>query len=174
MKIVALLMFTSCLANAEPLSVCEVLANLSELNGKQIQVRGAWIRGDAMRFLWAITPCERPAVRDGWVFADGISVGTKESTQGMAASYAEYRAVAKAHPRAYILATLTGRLEAPEHFEIWTDPWGVTRPRAFDSWYFPAQLRFWAANHFKAVPPESWHTEAESERRNHLEPKRVH
>jgi hypothetical protein len=35
-------------ASTEPLTVCEVLSSLTELNGKKIVARGVWEQGDAI------------------------------------------------------------------------------------------------------------------------------
>src|SRR5271157_3841245 len=61
--------------HAQPMSVCDVLADLSALHGKQIKVRGIWRKGDAGEVLWASFPCEKPTIRDHWEFSYGIRVG---------------------------------------------------------------------------------------------------
>lgn len=71
-KLSALLFIVGPLLHAQPMSVCEVLADLSALHGKQIKVRGIWRWGDAGGTLWASFPCEKPTIRDHWEFVDAI------------------------------------------------------------------------------------------------------
>ena len=171
-RVQVVLLLASCSVLAQPLTVCEVLSDLSGLNGKQVRIRGVWSVGDAMSGLLAVPPCERPTVHDGWEFVDGISVSHKLGLRNLASAYAEYSALARAHPRAKILVTLTGRLDAPEHFVTWTDPWGVVRPRAF--WSFPANLTFWNAGDLRAVTLTADEIEALTRELQHPDPRRVH
>jgi hypothetical protein len=67
---------------SETFDVCEVLQNLSALNGKVVSIRGLWARGDTGERLDAKIPCERPPVRDGWQYWDTIDLrpdGGKDS-----------------------------------------------------------------------------------------------
>ena len=80
---------------------------------------------------------------------------------------------AKSHPGNRVVATLSGRLEAPEHFEIRTDPLGILHARVFGS-YFAAMLSFWSLGHFRGIPTTRSEEEAEIiERLRDPEPKRV-
>jgi len=156
---------------SEPMSVCQVMANLSALDGKQISVRGVWRRGDAGEVLWSALPCEHRTVRDGWEFVDAIQTGPLHGRQSAAGYYSEYREMASAHPGANILVTLLGVLRAPEHFEVWIDPWKIPHLRAFRS-SFAAQMSYMRVSDFKAAPPPT-ETEDEIERRRHSEPRRL-
>ena len=155
----------------ETLTVCEVLANLSSLSGKKIEVRGVWKRGDAAQFLEAERPCEQPTIRDGWLWADRINVIADQGKLSVAGYVAERSRLLERHGgHAKIIATLSGRIETREHFEIWTDAFGVQLPRGFAR--LVAQLRFWSATQLVAVP----YSAAELERQaseSDPQPKRV-
>jgi hypothetical protein len=155
----------------EPMGVCEVMANLPALNGKEISVRGVWRRGDSGESLWAVPWCEKHTMLDGFEYVDAIQTGPLTGFQSAASFYAEHRRLAAAHPGANIFVTIWGVLRAPEHFEIWIDPWNVERPRAFAAKY-AAQLAYTHVADFKAVqaPPE---TPDEIEWRKNSRPRRV-
>ena len=172
MKIERLLLFLVAVPSlySQPINLCEVLANLSELNGKHIQVRGVWRRGDAGQSLWPLSPCERPTIRDHWDFVNAIQVGPTNGLESAVPYYAKLREFAKAHPGMNIAVTMSGALEAPEHFEVWTDLRGAERPRAFGS-TFVAQLGYVSVTNFEAVQPAD--TEAELKRRADPWPRRV-
>jgi hypothetical protein len=128
-----------------------VLSSLTELNGKKIVARGVWEQGDAMRILRSEGPCEHPTIRDGWLWADIIDLVPESGKLSVAEYVAEYRRFRTQYPRHRIIATLTGRLETRERYEVWTTPFGVQLPRGFGRWA-AAQLRFVRADHLTAVP----------------------
>jgi hypothetical protein len=68
----------------------------------------------------------------------------------MAASYAAYEALAKAHRPCKILATLSGRLETRDHFK--TKKWarGPEIPVGFG--YYVAQLSYWKVTDLEVTP----------------------
>jgi hypothetical protein len=156
----------------QPLSVCEVLGTLSDHKGKEVEIRGVWKMGDSGQFLASTPACERPVIRDGWKFTDGIWVVPDQGSLGVAQYYEKYNKIRKSHPKAKIYVTLSGYLETYDHFEIWTDPWGVERPRAFGS-IFAASLRFLTADNFRVVPYEPGEAEEEYERYKHPQPRRT-
>jgi|KBSMisStandDraft_5_1062788.scaffolds.fasta_scaffold153457_4 hypothetical protein len=136
---------------AETLTVCEALANLTELNGRTVNIRGIWSVGDAHRALMAESPCEQPTVRDGWLWPDRINL---VADNGQIYRYAaEFRILLKSTPRHSPVVTLTGRFETKKHFEIKKFPNGSQLPQAFEN--LVAQLRFWKTSDFLAVP---WRT----------------
>lgn len=58
---------------AKPLSVCEVLAQLPALNGKEISVRGIWVANDHGQ--WLVPPgrkCPQDLVSEGFVWYNSI------------------------------------------------------------------------------------------------------
>jgi hypothetical protein len=165
-----LLLMAGPVVSAEPMSVCEVLADLSALHGKQIKIRGIWRKGDAGQALWASVPCEKRTVRDRWEFIDAIQVGPVHGPQSAAPYYRELRSIESSQSGMAIFVTMLGVLNAPDHFDVSTDS-GIERPRAFGA-RFAAQLGFVDVTDFKAVrlPPE---TVDEVQRRLYLIPKRV-
>lgn len=146
--------FLASQSRAQTLSVCEVLTKLSELNGKTIAIRGVWGRSDAGQGLRASPACEIPTIRNRWGFFDEIDVIRDTSPESMTSYYAAYRDIQKRYKSdVKIFATLHGRLETREHFAMWTDGFGKQSPDVFRH-YFIARLRFWSADHLKAVPYE--------------------
>jgi hypothetical protein len=138
-------------ASAQTYTVCEALAHLSELNGKQVKIRGVWDIGDTGETLWSdATSCSAPTIRDGWKWRDIISLRPPEGGPGMAGSYEAYAALAKAHRPCKIMATLSGRLETRDHFE--TKKWarGPEIPVGFG--YYVARLSYRQAEDMEAVP----------------------
>jgi hypothetical protein len=158
-------------SHAQPRSVCEVLAALPALHGKQIAVSGIWRKGDAGQALWASFPCEKPAIRDHWEFVDAIDVGPARGTLSASSYYRELRQITESHPEMDILVTMRGQLVAPEHFGV-SNLSGVEQPLAFGACLAAAQLRFLDVVDFKAVRHESG-TLDEIQRRLHFRPRRV-
>ena len=145
------------------MTVCQALANLSSLDGKKVNIRGVWKRGDAAQFLEAESPCEHPTIRDGWLWPDRINVIADQGKLSVAGYVAERsRLLHSRGGAAKIVATLSGRFEAREHFEVWTDASGAQLPRGYES--LVAQMRFWSASHLVAVPYVTAEAERESER----------
>jgi hypothetical protein len=68
-----------------------------------------------------------------------------------------------AHPGCHIVATLTGRLETRDHFDVHTFQDGLQYPIAFK--WFVAQLLYRAIDDFEAVPLELGELEQETESR---------
>jgi hypothetical protein len=164
--------FVACaLARAESLSVCEALANLTLLNGKAVEVEGVWRKGDSGQQIWATSPCPRPTIRDGWQFVDAIKVTPDGSNESVAEYYRQLRGFARTHPGTKIVATLSGRLEAPDHFETWTDPLGALHLRAFGS--LAARLRFSSADGFRSISVSAEEVAREAEVLRNPQPRRV-
>src|SRR5271169_1223730 len=109
-------------AAAQALSVCEALSELTELNGRKVKIRGLWEIGDTGQTLWSVSSCEVPTIRDGWVWRDIIRVAPEHGSASIAQFVAKRYEMFKAHRDAWILSTLSGRLETRDHFEVWTLP----------------------------------------------------
>lgn len=160
------------LIRAQPMSVCELLSRLADLNGKLVEVRGAWQSGDTGESLWATSTCEYPTIRDGWQFIDAIQVGPRNGRLSARAYYARLREIARSHPGTNVVVTVSGKLRVPERFEVWWDPIGhQERLRAFNN-IFVAELSYLSVSDFKAVqvPPL---TLTEIERLRYPQPQRV-
>jgi len=151
------------------LTVCDVLARSSTLDGKPVVVRGVVNWGDAVRSLWAAEPCEKPTIRDHWEFVDAIEfdVGGPERS----AYHRVYGQARAEHPGTAVLATLEGILKAPGHFEIRPDSLGFNLPRAF-AFGLAAKLSCTRMSGFRTARPREL-TQEESERRRHPEPRWV-
>jgi len=162
-------LLSSGIALGQTFSVCEALSKSSALNGKNVSIEGVWRKGDVGQQLWSPAPCTDPTVRDGWQFADVIKVEAGGENERVTEFYRRLRALAKAHPGTNIVATLTGRFEAPDHFEtVSAVPGAPPRPRAFGP--FAARIIFESADSFKSVPSDP---KAELEVRGRVEPRRV-
>jgi len=134
---------------AETYSVCEVLASLSELNAKTIEVHGAWAKGDNDQSIHAIQPCEKRTIRDGWLFGDGIEALPRDGKASVAIVVAEMRSFARSHPNGWIVVTMKGKLETSEKFEI-RHRYYDDVPEAYHWW--PARLNYWKVTRFESVP----------------------
>jgi hypothetical protein len=126
---VLVLLFTSTLSVAQTLSVCEVLMNLDSLNGKEVSVRGSWSPGlhGGGGFLLTPTPCDKPTIRLGWMWDDGIAalpdpqdptaLPGSPATLELKSVFAQYNRLYKRIEEdwltqpARVVATLFGRLE---------------------------------------------------------------
>jgi hypothetical protein len=159
-------------ASAQTLTICEVLSGLEDLNHQEIKVRGSWAVGHVGEVLIATSPCNHPTVRDGWIWQDAIQVFAQ--TDKAKAFADDYRRIEKSLStmNARIVATLSGRLETRNHFEIVTLPSGVKRPTAFG--YFVALLRYERVEDMTAVPFKPGESERELEIRRRPEPKQLH
>jgi hypothetical protein len=124
-------------------TVCEALMDLTDLNGKDVKIRGVFGAGHTGQELFASPPCAQPTIRDGWVWRDFISVW----------------------PANKIMATLVGRLETRDHFDVRIFQDGRQVPDAYR--WFVAHLLYRVIDHFEAVPegPQEIAQEAESRRR---------
>lgn len=146
----ALLVLPMAAASAQVLTVCEALDQLSELNGKEVEIRGAWQAGDTGEWLWAPEPCSHPIVRDGWVWKNTISIKREDANdyRRWRTISAQWSALKHGSPGPnLVLATLKGRLKTRDHFK-------VSRfshlPEAYG--YSPAVLVVSKAEHLQAVP----------------------
>ena len=167
LKIAISFLFLMLGAKAQTLTVCEVLRGLEDLNHQTIKVRGSWGVGDAGESLITTSPCDRRTVRDGWIWQDAIQVFA-QTDKAKAFAY-DFHRQEKENSR--IVATLSGRLETRDHFEVQTLVTGVKRPVAYK--YFVALLRYEDVEDMKAFPfkPGEWERELEILR--HPLPKRV-
>lgn len=154
----------------EPLTVCQALSQLDDLNGKEVSVRGAWGIGDTGEILIALGPCEHRTVRDGWVWQDAIRVfaGAKEAA---ARSEDYWRLTERMRDSgsltsSRIVATLSGRLETRRHFEVRNG-----RPAAFRD--FVALLRYLSVQEMQIAPYEAGQLEWELELCRRPVPRRV-
>lgn len=118
LRTLILLGVTWCRATGQTLTVCDTLANLTNLNGHEIRVRGVFTRGHTGQALYASPPCERPIIRDGWVWRNWIQVYPVNGPESVAEALQRYHEVAKAHPSDNVVVTLAGRLETRDHFEL--------------------------------------------------------
>lgn len=162
---------TAFIACAQTLSVCEVLSKLSSFGGQRVQIDGNFTHGDTGGRLWSISPCKNPTVRDGWRFVDAIAVNfsSLEVENRITSPYLDF---SRSHRGRYTIATVSGQLEASEHFEVWVDGFGVSRPQGFKR-DFPARIVVSDISHLKAIQLSPSATAEIIERRGHTEPTRV-
>jgi hypothetical protein len=142
---------------AKPLTLCEVLSRLSELNGKRVQVRAMWAaysEGTEGRSLVAIPPCEQPTIRDGWLWKDTVDAYPVGGISKYSRRLRQRAKLAKENRNSVILATLAGTIETHEHFGT-ARYRGIRRPPA-DFVYSVARLNFTDVGDLKAVPAEHW------------------
>jgi hypothetical protein len=166
-KIAISFLFVLLSASAQTLTVCEVLRGLEDLNHQKVKVTGSWSPGDAGEALITKSPCDSRTVRDGWIWQDAIQVFA-QTDKARAFRYDSHR-LEKQNSR--IVATLSGRLETRDHFEVQTLVTGVKRPVAYK--YFVAILQYEYVEDMKAVPLKPGEREQELEIRRHPQPKRV-
>jgi hypothetical protein len=148
-------------ASAQTRTVCEALTDLSDLNGRDVNIRGVFASGDTGQVLFASPPCPQPTTRDGWAWRDVIRVYPADGRKSASATIADYRRMAKAHPGCKILVTLTGRLETRDHFDVQTFPDGFEWPVAFK--WFVARLSYRTMGHLEAIRREPGEDEQELE-----------
>ena len=123
---------------AKVMTVCDVLRALEDVNGSEVTVRGVWSVGDQGQNLFAEAACERPTIRDGWLWADAIQVLPSSNN---ASSVGDYQRVATGtRPRPRIVATLTGTIETRDRFPVRRAVGGSVRPLGYK--YFVAVLRY--------------------------------
>ncbi len=120
-----------CGVSAQTRTVCEALADLTDLNGHEVKIRGAFIRGDTGQELFAWPPCPQPTVRDGWVWRDIIQVWPVDGQGSVTGALATYHEMAKAHRDCDIVVTLEGRLETRDHFDSKLYGDGLLHPIGF-------------------------------------------
>jgi hypothetical protein len=128
----------------QPLTVCQLLSQLDDLNGKQVSVRGSWGMGDTGEILLSTGPCEQRTVRDGWIWPDAIQVVGGMSNKEYWRLGARIREAGSRTPTR-IVATLTGRLETRPHFSV-----RYGRPVAFKG--LVALLHYQKAEDLQIVP----------------------
>jgi hypothetical protein len=133
-------------ASGEPYSLCEVLQDLSELANREVRIRGVWGVGDTGATLWADGRCPQPTIRDGWVWRDALELAPR-----MGDGYFNYRRLRKANPNANVVATLSGRLETRDRFDVRTFLDGSQIPIAFH--YYVARLVYKRAENLEVVRP---------------------
>jgi hypothetical protein len=150
LRIGATIVFTLFTVSAEPRTVCEALRDLSDLNGREVKIRGGWGIGDAGQGLFASPACVEPIVRDGWTWRDTIRVYPANGRDSVAGVIAKYREMRRAHPGNKIIVTLTGRLETRDHFDVRILPDGSQVPDAFT--FYVAKLAYWRVEDLEAVP----------------------
>jgi hypothetical protein len=137
---------------AQTQTVCEALRDLTDINGKQVRVRGVIAIGDTGQGVFASPPCPAPTVRDGWCWQDVIAIWPAHGRAAAASTIAELNRTRRAHPDCKLVATVTGRLETRDRFEVRTMPDGSLRPVAFN--YFVATLKYDGITDIELVP---WH-----------------
>jgi hypothetical protein len=105
-------------ASAQTLTVCELLAHLDDLNGKEVRVRGTWTIGDTGEFLESSVGCESHTVRDGWMWKDFIYVmPLNKDAEHFRSEH--YRLKTENYDKPVkIVATVAGRFETRDHFEV--------------------------------------------------------
>jgi hypothetical protein len=149
MKAVIVFVLALCRSSAETRTVCEALADLGDLNGKEVRIRGAFNAGHTGQELFASPPCSQPTIRDGWVWRDFIRVYPAGGTTAVAGALAECHRTAVEHPGCRLVVTLTGRLETRSHFDVTTFPGGLQIPVGFK--WFVARLLYRAIDGIEAV-----------------------
>jgi hypothetical protein len=111
----------------EPLTVCEVLSNLSSYRGQRISIRGEHVGGDEGSYL--IGDGCRQLVTDGysWPTPSPIALtsagrsrsqNSRSSTPTITIEQVDTERLKAAGPGAKVYVTVTGRLETRVHFEM--------------------------------------------------------
>ena len=137
-------------ATGEPLTVRQTLQQLSDLNGKVVQIRGFWAIGDTGQSLWADPPCSAPTIRDGWIWKDIIEITAAKGQPSALDGGPIYRKLSKRRRLGKILAILTGRLRTRDRFEVKLMPDGSSRPLGFG--YYVAHLAYTQAADLEWIP----------------------
>ena len=136
--------------SAQPMTVCEVLRDAEALNGRQVSVRGVWEVGDLGQTLRPVAPCSKPTIRDGWIWPDVLSLFQEDKRVDLVRSYSELLGTSdRRHNK--VIATIVGKFETLDHFEVDRLPGGVRRPRTPYT-YNVGMIRFVAASELTVVP----------------------
>lgn len=139
-KVIALT-FLVIKASAQTLNVCDVLRSLEDLNGQEITVRGNWSIGHLGQELRSKSPCKPPTVRDGWIWSDAIFLFPQD--QKAKEQSVLFHQILKPYGQdlgVRVMATLVGRLETRNHFEVESLP--TRRQPRSPFGYFVAVLRY--------------------------------
>ena len=152
-----------CNLEAETLTVCEALSGLTSLNGRDVKVRGAFIRGHTGQHLFASPPCATPTLRDGWIWRDFIAVWPANGMESVSGALASYGRLAKECQDCKIVVTLRGRLKTRDHFEVHGVTMGPPFPEGIRG--SVASLLYSAMDDIKVVPREPGELEQEMESR---------
>jgi hypothetical protein len=156
---------------AQTISVCEALASELELNGKSVKIRGIWNFGDTGQELVAVTPCQHPTIRDGWLFPDTIEVVPRRGSLGLSMDMNLRLRKKYGEWAVRVVVTLYGRFETRLLFETYRDAFGMIYPRAFQ--YSAARLLSRRADDFEVVTYTPAELARELERAGKPLPKRV-
>jgi hypothetical protein len=154
--------------SGETLGVCDVLSNLSALNGKHVTVRGVWRQSHTGWALVSDAPCPKPTVVDGWRFWDGIELVREHGV----VKGKFYRGLARKGVPTKDFAEFSGLLETREHFRVKTFPSGERTPDAFR--YSAAQIIFTGdAQKIDRAPRPGYENDEELKRWGNPMPQRV-
>ena len=154
MAVVLALSFCTGLS-AQALTVCDVLRNLEDMNGKELRIHGYWDIGDTGQVLTPLEPCAVRTVRDGWIWADVIFLlpqdrQAKQLNTQHSQVLEPFRRDHRLSKPVRVVATLTGRLETRDHFEVDKLIGGRRQPRT-PYLYFVAMLRYRAVSDLEVV-----------------------
>ncbi len=139
--------------STQPRTVCQALLDQTDLNGKEVSVRGAIAVGDAMRDLFASPACAQRTVRDGWIWPDAISIWPMHGgLRTMGETITLVSRMQREHPNCKIVGTVMGRMETRSHFAVHELPSGEVRPIGYGE--FVANLAYERIDHLEAVPLE--------------------
>jgi hypothetical protein len=144
------------------------------MGGQEISVRGNWTIGDTGQELTPERPCAVHTVRDGWIWVDGIFLLPRDKAAKQLSI--QYHQLLKPYRRepitpVRVVATIVGRLETRNHFEVERLPGGKRRPRT-PFQYFVAMLTYRSVSALSVIPytPEELKLELEWRRQPWAKP----
>ena len=127
MKVIGLLsvLLAGFAVEGQTLTVCEALEHLSDLNGKEVRIKGAWRVGDSGEDLWALQPCFEPVIYGGWKWHEAIALGPEQGASRVKTFsrwdpvYEQRIRLLSTHSKpGVVVAIFFGRLETRDHFKI--------------------------------------------------------
>lgn len=125
-----------------PISVCEALRKLRDLNGKVVSIRAQVVATDELYYLIG-TACEKPLVTDGYTWKNPAGIALLPDKLPAQVKPEDLVVLNPEQPTDsdVIIATFTGRFESRERYEVVALANGVRIPYGYGHMGgFPAQL----------------------------------
>lgn len=127
---------------AAPMTVCEALARLKELNGQVVTIRAKVIATDELHYLIG-EACGKPLITDGYAWEDPAGIALRPGTSPAQVKPEDLLVLnpERESTSTDITATFVGRFECRDRYEVVTLGNGTRLPNGFGHMGgFPAML----------------------------------